>query len=69
MGKNIKGAEYEFIAQTQAKRALEDKETNFRVRGRDVPAEKIARAVKRQKISEEELIARPSARQLFLFRL
>ncbi|PMD37641.1 hypothetical protein L207DRAFT_432991 [Hyaloscypha variabilis F] len=60
VGKNIKGDEYKFIAQTQAKRAQEEKDTNFRVRGREVPPEKIARAVKRQKLSDQELVAMPS---------
>lgn len=63
LDKNIKDSEVRFIAQTQVKRALEDKNTNFRVRGRDVDPEKIARAVKRKKISEEELLAMPSARK------
>jgi len=35
------------------------------VRGRDVDPEKIARAVKRKKISENELLAMPSARKHF----
>ena len=51
------------MVQKQAKRALVDKDTNFRVRGRDVPPEKIDRAVKRQKMSAEDLIAMPSIRK------
>jgi len=65
--KKIKDSEIRFIAQTQAKRALEDKETNFRVRGRDVDPEKISRAVKRKKISNEELLAMTAARKSLLF--
>lgn len=61
LDKNIKDEEVRFIAQTQLKRAFEDKDTNFRVRGRDVDPEKIARAVKRKKITEDELLAMPSA--------
>jgi hypothetical protein len=57
------------MAQTQVKRALEDKDTNFRVRGRDVNPEKISRAVKRKKISEEELLAMPSTCKYLLFLL
>ncbi|KAH8747522.1 hypothetical protein BGZ57DRAFT_916718 [Hyaloscypha finlandica] len=60
LDKNIKGIEYEFMASKQAKRALEDKDTDFRVRGRDVAPEKIARAEKRLKLSDEELLAMPS---------
>lgn len=59
LDKNIKGLEYEFMAQKQAKRALEDKDTDFRVRGRDVAPEKIARAEKRLKLSDEDLVAIP----------
>jgi hypothetical protein len=56
------------MAQKQAKRALEDKDTDFRVRGRDVAPEKIARAEKRLKLSDEELLAMPSVRKyLHLF--
>jgi hypothetical protein len=51
------------MAQKQAKRALEDKDTDFRVRGRDVAPEKIARAEKRLKLSDEELLAMPSVRK------
>lgn len=54
------------MAQTQVKRAHEDKETNFRVRGRDVDPEKISRAVKRKKISEDELLTMPAARKYLL---
>jgi hypothetical protein len=53
------------MAQKQAKRALEDKDTDFRVRGRDVAPEKIARAEKRLKLSDEELVAMPSVRKYF----
>jgi hypothetical protein len=55
------------MAQTRVKRALEDKETNFRVRGRDVDHEKIDRTVKRKKMTEEELLAMPTARQFLLY--
>jgi hypothetical protein len=65
LDKNIKDEEVRFIAQTQLKRALEDKDTNFRVRGRDVDPEKIARTVKRKKILEDELLAMPSARRYY----
>ncbi|KAE8447259.1 hypothetical protein EG329_010953 [Mollisiaceae sp. DMI_Dod_QoI] len=61
LDKNIKDSEIRFIAQTQVKRAREEKETNFRVRGRDVDPEKISRAVKRKKISEDELLAMDAA--------
>jgi hypothetical protein len=67
LDKNIKDSEIRFIAQTQRKRALEDKETNFRVRGREVDPEKISRAVKRKKISDEELLAMAAARKSLLF--
>ncbi|KAH7317559.1 hypothetical protein BKA65DRAFT_514723 [Rhexocercosporidium sp. MPI-PUGE-AT-0058] len=61
LDKNIKDEEIRFIARTQVKRAHEDKDTDFRVRGRDVDPEKISRAVKRKKITEEELLAMPAA--------
>lgn len=67
LDKNIKDSEIRFIAQTQVKRAREEKETNFRVRGRDVDPEKISRAVKRKKISEEELLAMDAACKCLLF--
>ena len=54
------------MAQKQAKRALEDKDTDFRVRGREVAPEKIARAEKRLKLSDEELLAMPAARKFLL---
>lgn len=57
------------MAQTKVKRALEDKDTIFRVRGRDVDPEKISRAVKRKKISDEELLAMPSNCKYLLFLL
>ena len=66
LGKNIKDEEIRFIAQTQVKRAHEDKGTNFRVRGRDVDPEKISRTAKRKKITEEELLAMPTARKFLL---
>lgn len=50
------------MVQKRAKRALEDKNTDFRVRGRDVPPEKIDRAMKKQKMTAEDLIAIPSIR-------
>jgi hypothetical protein len=53
------------MAQKQAKRVLEDKETDFRVRGRDVAPEKIARAEKRLKLSDEDLVAIPDVRKYF----
>jgi hypothetical protein len=65
--KNIKDSEIRFMAQMQVKRALEDKETNFRVRGRDVDPEKISRAVKRKKLSDEDLLAMPAARKYLLY--
>ncbi|KAE9364310.1 hypothetical protein N431DRAFT_355172 [Stipitochalara longipes BDJ] len=69
VGKNIKVDEYKFMVQTQANRAQENKDTHFRVRGRDVAPEKIERAVKRQKLSDQELIAMPSIRTYLLVRL
>jgi len=56
------------MAKTQLERALEEKETNFRVRGRDVDPEKISRGVKRKQISDEELLEMAAARKYYLFR-
>lgn len=65
LDKNIQDDEIRFMAQMQVKRKLEDKETKFQIRGRDVNPEKISRAVKRKKISDEELLAMPTARKIF----
>jgi hypothetical protein len=47
--------------QKQKKRKVfEDKDTAFRVRGRHVEAEKIARTSKRKDVSEDALLSQPS---------
>jgi len=64
LDKNVKDSELRHMAQKQKKRkVIEDKDTNFRLRGRPVDPEKISRAVKRKNISDEELLAAPAARK------
>ena len=61
LDKNVKDAEMQFIVYKHKKRKiLEDKDTAFRVRGRPVEPGKIARTVKRKKISEDALLSAPS---------
>lgn len=57
LDKNVKNTEIQFIVYKQKKRKiLQDKDTIFRVRGRAVEPEKIARTVKRKNISEDALL-------------
>ena len=60
LDKNVKNSEMLFIVHTQKKRKAEGKVTKFRVRGRLVEPEKIARTVKRKNISEDDLLAQSS---------
>jgi hypothetical protein len=64
LDKKLKDSETRHIAQKQKKREVfENKDTNFRVRGRLVEPDKISRAVMRKNISDEELLAMPTARK------
>ena len=49
-----------FIMHKQKKRKVEGKDTTFRVRGRAVEPEKIARTMKRKNISEDDLLSQSS---------
>jgi len=55
LDKNVKDSEMVFIINKQKKRKIEGKDTKFRVRGRTVGPEKIARTMKRKNISEDDL--------------
>jgi hypothetical protein len=61
LDKKVKDAEMHTIVYKQKKRkTLEGKDTAFRVRGRLVEPEKIARTMKRKNVSEDALLSAPS---------
>ncbi|KAF4628255.1 hypothetical protein G7Y89_g9901 [Cudoniella acicularis] len=57
LDKNIKDSEVRWIAQKQKRRAVEEKDTVFKVRGREVDPDRIARAIKWKRISDEVLLS------------
>ena len=67
LDKNLKDSETRIMAQKQKQRqAFENKDTIFRVRDCSVEPDKITRAMKRKKISDDELLAMPAARKNLL---